>query len=270
MVTFAEALKKVRTEKGHKNARAFYDWLKDKGVSFNYSYYMRLEQGGLPSEKVVNELANALKSPWADKLILAYCKSLFPKHSYLFPEGATMSAGDGDDYSPEGSSLTSAQKELSVKQVVALASQEDVYHLFLLSTLARKPMEAKELEKWFSAKSLANAKKVLIGEGLLREGPEGIEATSIESRFPDAYNQELKDAYKKFDQWDDDFGSRFELDYLMNKALIRRASGRYLLLIRKQMELLAELVKTSDETDIRFNDSVLQMKLVLRQGKLPG
>jgi hypothetical protein len=60
------------------------------------------------------------------------------------------------------------------------------------------------------------------------------------------------------------------LDLLVNKMIIRRVSGRYLVIIRKQLEVLFELVKSSDETDIRFNDQVLQLKVALRQGKLPG
>jgi hypothetical protein len=112
--------------------------------------------------------------------------------------------------------------------------------------------------------------KQLSGAALVRVAEEGFEAVSIESRFPDAYNDELKAAYAKFDLWDEEFGARMGLDLLVNKMIIRRVSGRYLVIIRKQLEVLFELVKSSDETDIRFNDQVLQLKVALRQGKLPG
>jgi hypothetical protein len=268
MSEFAQELKAARAGLGHKTARSFFDWLKAKGVSFNYSYYMRLEQGALPSEKVTRELAAVLKGEWPDRLVLAHCRALFPKNTHLFspPAGSEASASPAKK-APGGSQ---GQKELSLKQVALLASSELNYHLFLLSTLARKPISEKELMQWFPAKALSVALKELGDAGLVQKVGGGFEAVSVESRFPEAYNKELKEAYAKFDLWDEAFGGRFGLDFLMNKMLIRRVSGRYLVIIRKQLDLLFELVKGSDELETRFNENVLQLRVVLRQGKLPG
>src|ERR1700739_3166415 len=96
MPPFAEELKRSRPNAGFKTASAFFDWLKTKGIGFNYSYYMRLEQGAPPSEKGVGELASTVKKDWAERLILAYCQSLFPRQAYLFTHvgGDEGPAGD--------------------------------------------------------------------------------------------------------------------------------------------------------------------------------
>jgi hypothetical protein len=265
MTSFSQELKAARASLGHKSARSFFDWLKEGGVSFNYSYYMRLEQGGLPSEKVAQELASVLKGEWNDRLILAYCRTLFPKNSYLFARAsAAQPAVAVESYEPTG------QKELTPKQVAVLASSEANYHLFLISTLARRPVQEGDLQKWFPAKTIQASLRQLEGAQIIRRVENGFEGATIEARFPEAYNKELKEAFQKFDHWDESFGGQFDLDFLMNKMLIRRVSGRYLLIIRRQMDLLLELLRSSDEVDTRYNDNVLQLKVVLRQGKLPG
>jgi len=207
-----------------------------------------------------------LKGEWNDRLILAYCRTLFPKNSYLFAArpAAAASPAPVEVYEPTG------QKELTPKQVAVLAAAEANYHLFLISTLARKPVQESELQKWFPLKTIQASVKQLEAAGIIRRVEEGFEGATIEARFPEAYNKELKEAFAKFDRWDESFGGQFDLDFLMNKMLIRRVSGRYLLIIRRQMDLLLELLRSSDEVDTRYNDNVLQLKVVLRQGKLPG
>lgn len=271
MGDFAELLKEARAEKGYRSARAFYQWLKECGISFNYSYYMQLEQGALPSEKVVGEIGSTLKGRWADKLTLAYCRSLFPKQAYLFKDDLKRMEKT-ELQAEQGSSISAPtpQKELTIKQISTLARSELHYHLFLLSTLARKPITIDEIKNIISQKGISNALKDLLDEGIIRQSKEGIEALSIEARFPEAYNEDLKDAYRKFDSWDETFGAAFGLELMLNKMLIRRVSFRYVSLIRKQLETLFDLVRTSDEVDVRFNDKVLQLKVVLRQGNLPG
>jgi hypothetical protein len=272
MGDFAQELKLAREALGHKSAKAFFLWLKKSGVSFNYSYYMRLEQGGLPSEGLVKELAQALKGEWEDRLVLAYCRALFPKKSYLFgannagPAKTAVPAARPDaDRAPK-----TGQKELTLKQVAALTQTETGYHIFLLSTLARKPIPIDELRQWFSVKALEAGLKSLISVELIRESPEGIEAIALEAKFPDAYNEELKASYEKFDKWDESFGAQLGLEAMINKMQIRRVSGRYINIIRKQLDVLFELVRSSDEMDARYNDKILQLKVVLRQGNLPG
>jgi hypothetical protein len=265
MPEFAEELKSARLAKGLKTAKEFFQWLKNRGISCNYSYYMRLEQGGLPSEKVVHEIAFAIKGDWQDRLILAYCRSLFPKNSYLFPAVEWSSHKSGAEVFAKKN-----QQELTLKQIAVIASSEIHYHLFLLLTLARKSISEKELGSKFSSKEVKQGIRRLIQENLVRETELGFEAISTEIRFPDAYNFELKEAYKKFDLWDETFGTQLAMDLLIDKLLIRRVSGRYLTIIQSQLENLFEVVKSSDELDLRFNDTVLQLKVLLRKGKLPG
>ncbi len=266
MQEFAEELKSARKAKGFSQAKAFFLWLESKGISFNYSYYMRLEQGGIPSEKVVTEISRALKGEWQDRLILAYCRALFPKNSYLFPKGEWSIAKAQKASVPTKSS----QQELTIKQIMVIAASELNYHLFLLSTLARRPILETELENWFSPKAIQASLRQLAQVNLLRITDPGFEAISSEMRFPEAYNNELKGAYKKFDQWDESFCVQLAMDLLINKMLIRRVSGRYLSIIQGQLESLFEIVKSSDEMDARFNDNVLQLKVMLRRGRLPG
>lgn len=268
MTRFAEELKRSRQAAGYKTASSFFEWLKMKGIGFNYSYYMRLEQGGIPSEKVVNELASSLKKDWGDRLILAYCQSLFPRQSYLFT-APTVAQEPEEEVSARDASGDS-QKELTPRQVAALAYNENTYHLFLLSTLARRAIRISEVEKWFSQKSLSASLKSLTDAGLVSLQKGAFEHTAVELRFPAAYNAELKEAYAKFDLWDESFGRKYGLEQLLNKMIVRRVSGRYLTLLRKQLDVLFELTKTSDEVDQRYNENVLQLKVSLRQGKLPG
>ncbi len=272
MTPFAEELKKCRLAAGHKSATSFFEWLKTKGIGFNYSYYMRLEKDGLPSEKVVSELASTMKKDAADRLILAYCRSLFPKQEYLFTGGGKAEIEVVEETAPRESASAAplGQKELTPRQVAALSSNEATYHLFLLSTLSRRTIKTAEVEKWFSLKTLNASMRLLSDAGLVLVGKGTFEHTAVELRFPDAYSQELKEAYAKFDLWDESFGRKCGLEQLINKMLVRRVSGRYLSLVRKQLEVLFELTKTSDEVDSRYNENVLQLKVSLRQGKLPG
>lgn len=273
MTPFAEELKKSRKAAGFKTASAFFEWLKTKGIGFNYSYYMRLEQGGLPSEKVVSELASSVKKDWADRLILAYCASLFPRQGYLFAGSAASAPSvPVDEPAPResGSASPQGQKELTPRQVAALVHNEATYHLFLLSTLARRAVRTSEVEEWYSTKTLNSSLKILSDAGLVSVVKGEFEHTAVEMRFPEAYNSELKEAYAKLDLWDESFGRKSGLEQLINKMIVRRVSGRYLALVRKQLDVLFELTKTSDEVDQRYNENVLQLKVSLRQGKLPG
>jgi hypothetical protein len=270
MASFAEELKKIRLSLGHRTARSFHAWLKDRGAGFNYSYYMRLEQGGLPSEKVVQEIASACRGPAADRLVLAYCRSLFPKNNYLFPEPAAVATAPKPDEEKLRGSTIQGQRELTLRQVASIALGEAHYHAFLLCTLARKPIQAAELTAVYPAKVLNPALAALVKENVLRKGEAGYEAVAPEARFPEAFNRELTAAYENFDAWDESFGARFGLEQILNKLLIRRVSGRYLAIIAKQLDTLFDIVKSSDETDQRHNDKVLQLKVLLRQGKLPG
>jgi hypothetical protein len=273
MNPFAEELLRVRKELEDKSARAFFARLKSQGITFNYSYYMRLEQGGLPSEKVVKEIAEALGGQ-GDSLILSYCRALFPKNAYLFAEAPSAMGRKKPKSmgapSVAASPVMGAQKELSPRQVAALAARSEAYHLFLLATLARRPLKREELARLFSLKSMEESLSALKEVELLKESEEGISALSVEAKFPEPYNKDLKLAFKQLDQWDESFGAEFQLESSINKMQIRRVSSRYLNLINKHIELIFDLVRSSDESDIRFNDQVVQFKVQLKRGNLPG
>lgn len=268
MSTFAAELKAIRAQLGFRSARGFFEELNAKGIGFNYSYYMRLEQGGLPSEKVVRAMAAILGPERGDRLVLAYCRSQFPKHGHLFPEPASSRPADsvGNPATPPAPT----QRELSLKQVAAIAAAEANYHLFLLATLARRPLGSEELKALFSSKALVGARRALIAAAVLRETAHGLEAAAVEARFPEAFSADLKATYARFDEWDISFGEKFPFEELYSKMFLKRVSGRYLLIIRKQLELLADLVRSADETDVRYNDQVLQFKVLIKQGRLPG
>lgn len=273
MESFSEKLREARQASGHRSATSFYNWLKIQGISFNYSYYKKLENGGLPSEKVVNELALVLQGDWADKLILAYCQSLFPSKAHLFTLApARPLESKIEDPGTKAASVvgSTGQKELSLKQIEILSSHKNHYHLFLLTTMARTPILPRELELWFKKNEAAAAVENLIGAGLILSDEAGISPTAVEAKFPEAYNEKLKQAYAKFDNWDEQFGEQFGLEFLFNKMLIRRISSRYLPVIKKQLEVLADLVRASDEIDKKYNDRVVQVKIMLRHGNLPG
>lgn len=264
---FSSQLINTRARLGHKTAKAFFLLMKKRGISFNYPYYMRLEQGErLPSEKVVNEIALALGREVGEALVLAYCQTIFPKFQNLFDSQDVQSipATMKNTYVPGG------QKELSPKQVATLRSQESNYHLFLLVTLSRKQIPLTELENFFSDRQLNSAVKALCESEIIQLGPHGVEALAVEARFPEAQDQFLKDAYAQFDKWDEKFGEAFGLERFINKMMIRRISGRYLGIIRKHLEVLFEMIKSSDETDLRHNDRVLKLRVTIEEGKLPG
>lgn len=270
MGSFSEELKKARLALGYKSARTFFTWLKSQGVSFNYSYYMQLEQSGLPSEKITNELALAIGGDWTQRLILAHCRELFPKHKFLFSNNTSDTKIEPSEIDTNNKYTPAAQKELTLKQVSVIATNEITYHLFLLATLARMPVKTAELQKWIPQKSIQTNLALLIKEDLVKKTEDGYQAKVIESKFPPAFNAELKEYYAKFDAWDESFGEKFSLETILNKMIIRRVSPRYLSIIRNQLETLFELVRSSDETDTKYNEKVLQLKVIFRHGQLPG
>ena len=269
MKSFAEQLKATRQLLGYKQARPFYNSLKDQGISFNYSYYMRLEQGKvLPSEKVVNEIAQGVGEKEAEALVQCYCRSLFPRFSYLFSHYEVEEAVS--PMKEPATAQATKQKELSEKQIACLAAHEIHYHLFLLFTLSRNPIRPEQLTDFVNKQELSKALANLEKQDFLRLTEKGYEAMAVESKFPEAHNKELKKAYALFDTWDISFGEKYGLESVLNKMLIRRVSFRYIGIIRKQLEVLFELVKSSDEMDTRYNEKVIQLRVQLRQGRLPG
>ncbi|NUM87814.1 MAG: hypothetical protein HUU37_01285 [Bdellovibrionales bacterium] len=263
-------LAETRKRMGYHTSRAFFDHLKKQGVSFNYSYYMRIErEGALPSAKVMREIASALPEKAGEALVLGYCREQFPEHGFLFPERAFSVEAEPPPAGAPADGQTK-QKELSLRQVATIVKSENHYYTFLLLSLARTPIRLAEIQEHFPARLVPPVLEDLLRERIILERGGSYSAVSVETRFPEAYNEELKRAYARMDEWDVDFGKRFQLEPFVNKMMIRRVSPRYLGIIRHQLEGLFDLVRSSDENDARFNESVIQLRVNLRKGRLPG
>lgn len=267
-------LAETRKRLGYSTSRAFFDHLKKQGVSFNYSYYMRIErEGALPSAKVVREIASALPEVEGEALVLGYCRDIFPEHSFLFPERGSSpqaSKDQAEDAAPVANTSHGKQSELSLRQVSTIVKSENHYYTFLLLSLARTPITLAQFQEHFPAKVVQPVLDDLLKERIITESKSMYSAVSVETRFPEAYNDELKRAYARMDEWDVDFGKHFQLEQFVNKMMIRRVSPRYLGIIQHQLEGLFDLVRASDENDSRFNESVIQLRVNLRKGRLPG
>lgn len=267
MADFAQTLRQARLDLGYKAAKSFYAALDEHKVSFNYSYYMRIEQGKtLPSAKVVQEIASFLGGMAADTLIRSYCRSLFPKFPHIF-QGVDESRIKIDEKSTE---VSIKQKEMTEKDIAVLIKSRSHYYMFVLITLARREMTYSELNEYFKADELEKVIQDLLKEQLLLRSETGVRSVSIESKFPKAESQSIKKAYAQMDEWDQEFGQQFQLETLVDKFFLRRISLRYITVIEKQLDALFELVKSSNEIDHRYNDQVMQLKVSLKTGRLPG
>ena len=136
-----------------------------------------------------------------------------------------------------------------------------------MMTLARRPLEQKDLENF---KSFKKAIIALKAENILIQSGETIQAASTEFAFPKAETTALIKYYETFDLWDKEFEKKFSLETLVNKMMIRRISPRYLGLIQKQIEVLVDILRISDESDIRHNNQVIQLQINLCKGEIPG
>ena len=265
MSTLGESLVRIRLELGHRTSKSFFKYLESRSLECNYQYYVKIEKNIVsPSSNVVNQIAKALDTSMAEELIKAFCSDQFKSFSYLFtPESITPVKNQTQKISEP----LQGQKKLTEKQVHTLAQNKDNYHLFLMMTLARRPLTNSDLE---SFKNFKKAIVALKNEGILLQDEKTITATSSEFTFPKAETETLQSHYALFDQWDKDFEEKFSLENIMNKMMIRRISPRYLSLIQKQIEVLQDAVRISDESDIRHNNQVIQLQIRLSKGGIPG
>lgn len=271
---FAHTLRLLRKRAGHEKARSFHAELQEKGVEINYAYYMKMESGQvIPSHKVVEEISRSLPDDQAATLILSYCRTLFPREKHLFPSpDSTASLAEESERETSGPPVTQGQgRELTRRQVNILARSKTHYHLFLIATLARKPLEMNEIRKIFPAKFLQVALQDLEQSKILRLLPDGLKTTSSEHQFPSERDfPELKPLYRQFDEWDETFAEDFDFTARMDKRLIRRISPRYLNVIEKSLDMVLSLVRASDELEDKYNEDLIQIRLSLRSGRLPG
>lgn len=270
---FANTLRLLRKRAGHEKARGFHSYLTDQGVEINYAYYMKMESGQvLPSHKIVEQISRTMADEDSAALILSYCRAQFPKSKHLFP--APENTPSLKESKREVLSPAPAQgigRELNRRQVHVLARSKTHYHLFLTATLARKPLPLEELKKVFNWKNLQGAITELEAGKILRVLPEGLKTFATEHQFPSSTDfPELKPLYRQFDEWDESFAEDFEFANRLDKMLIRRISPRYLNVIEKSLDMVLSLVRASDELEDKHNEDLIQIRLSLKSGRLPG
>jgi hypothetical protein len=253
---------------GHKTAKSFYNYLEKRNLECNYQYYVKIEKNIVtPSSHLINQIAKSLPMADAEILVQSYCQMQFEQFKYLFNHKNSENIIETNLKPIKKSKVLQGQKELTEAQVAVLALKKENYHLFLLITLARRSLTKKEITEYLN---LSRGLKVLLEQKIILFQNETYSSASNEFLFPKAHNDNLKKHYELFDKWDSEFENNFELKKIVNKMMIRRISPRYLSLIQKQIELLMELIRTSDETDVEINDQVIQLQMNLSCGKIPG
>lgn len=262
-------IKDIRLRLGYSSAKTFFKHLQTRGVECNYPYYMKIEGGdAFPSSALVNQIAKALPAADSVTLVKAFCADQFADFKYLFEIDPPMK--DDDALEPFKELAPQGRHELSMRQVSVIAKSMAHYHIFLLCTLARRALKTAELQEYFSKKVLSTCLQDFLDEGIIVQTSEGYQAFSTDVMFPQEKTEALLNYYKSFDEWDNKFGEQFELTEVIGKMQIRRISFRYLGLIQKQLELLFETIRSSDETDLRHNSQVIQLQVNLKKGTIPG
>lgn len=270
---FAGTLKKIRMNRGHQKARSFHLELQERGVECNYAYYMKMEAGQvLPSNKVIEQISETLPPEDSSDLILSYCRALFPGNQHLFPAPQAHPPTQKDDVEPEIQAESKGQgRELTRRQVHILARSKAHYHLFLIATLARRSLMMDELKQIFNNRALQATITDLEMSKILRVQDDGIKTFITEHKFPSSQDfPDLKPLYRQFDEWDDSFAEDFEFSSIVDKMLVRRISPRYLGVIEKSLDTILSLVRASDELENKHNEELIQIRLSLKSGRLPG
>ncbi|MFP5457177.1 MAG: hypothetical protein ACLGG7_00455 [Bacteriovoracia bacterium] len=263
MGKLSDKLKEIQVLKGHHSAKSFYQTLANSGLECNYPYFMRILQGTLlPSSEIVHQIAKITKTHLGEEVIKAFCQDQFPDFDHLFPVTETKAP------QKQKSALVLDRKSLTVRQVHIIGKSVVHYHVFVLLTLARTPIEVRELSQLLKEKNLeAVMTELEEGQILVREG------TAILAAFPDVTfpkDSGLGPLYQKMDEWDVSFGDRFNLETVIKRMQIRRISWRYLNLIEAQLNLALEMIRSADELDTKHNDHIIHLQLTLKQGKVPG
>lgn len=270
---FARRLKEIRQIEGYSSARAFFGALQKRvGVSFNYSYYMRVEKGAvLPSPKVLREITPALKAEQAAQLVLVYCQEMFPAQAGLFAEKISQVSLPPAPAAKKNPARPTAPRglELSLRQVQALARSDSHYYLFLICTLSRNPFSVEEISNFFGSGDLTAPLEQLEIEKIIYLSEGKIRAISDEMRFP-AKTAELAPLYEKFTAWDRAFPEKFAFTKAGSKFMIRRTTSAGKQLILRHHELLIELLRNSDDARTELLDEVMFFSFSLHTGKMPG
>lgn len=270
-MNFAETLREIRKAQGHEKARGFHHELAKKGVECNYAYYMKMEAGQvLPSAKIIEQISETLSDEFAKELILSYCRTLFPRYSHFFPLTDTVNVREKE--APRIDISQAPGRELTRRQVAVLGHSKAHYHVFLVSTIARRPLQMSELKAIFpNQKSLPDVVAELEAAQIVRVNREGVKAIASEHKFPSEKEfPELKPTYRQFDEWDETFAEDMNFSEHQNKMIIRRISPRYLDVIEDSLNNILKIIRAADELDTKYNESLIQVRLSLKSGKIPG
>lgn len=271
-------LREIRERMGFSSARSFFSFLQKKALlGFNYPYYMKIEgEQVIPSAKVVNQLAALLPEAYGDELVASYCKILFPGRARLFQSSEPSSVPTPPRPLKKMSSKKTGdpgfhQVELNERQVSVLAADERNYFLFLVVTLARMPLTPEILDKQFRFNEIASATEALISAKLIARDEHGRLSPSYpEFRFPEPSSKSLKQLFVTLDQYDARRTQFFKMAKVKRGQFFRRISPKYLQLLEMNLELLFQMLRLADETDVVNNTHVVALSLSLHEAKLPG
>lgn len=281
MNQLAKTLKEIRLELGYKSAHSFYAFLESRlKLNFNYPYYARIEaSGALPSEQVVQVLSQAVGPEAGDRVVLAYCETLFPKQNYLFKSAliprrvSPLAPHPAIEAKHEGRKRKTAaskrQVTLEPKQISALSRTKVHYFIFLILTLSRSAIRLSEIKKIFAGTSIRTPVQDLVDAKIAWLDDRSISAIDTDVRFPSATGT-LKRSYEQLDLWDREFGRAMRFKSLHRRMVLRRISPRYVHLIEQFCEVLGGLVSASEDNDPIYNDEVLSLRISVSTGRLPG
>lgn len=260
----------LRSELGFSSRKSFHADLQKRGLDCNYPTFVKIENGDfMPSPQLISQMAKALPENWSEELVKTYARTQFPDYGYLFPSErpARTTASPPPAHSPTGGSA----RELTKRQVAILARSASHYHLFLLLTMARRRLTRKEVERKFKRTAFDKILDDFQDGRLLIENEQHLQLRTTEWKFPpSSEDTALAKMYRQFDEWDLQFGEQFGFETLLQKMMIRRISPRYLSLIQRQLEVCLDLVRTSDELESKHNESLVQVRVQLKSGVLPG
>lgn len=274
-MNFSETLREIRKKLGFDKARGFHAELAESGVECNYAYYMKMEAGQvIPSAKIVEQISLFLSEELARELLLSYCRTLFPRYPHFFPshESVSPKTKERETVKSPASLSEVPGRELTRRQIAVLGRSKVHYHIFLLATIARRPLQFSEIRDLFpNLKPLQEIIQDLVSANIIRSTKEGVNTYANEHAFPTEKEfPELKPTYRQFDEWDEVFAEDMNFQSHLNKMLIRRISPRYLGVIEDSLDMVIKFIRAADEMDTKYNDSLVQVRLSLKSGKLPG
>jgi hypothetical protein len=265
-------LVQIREKLNFKSARQFYLWLEQHAnLDFNYSYYVKIESGKvIPSEKVIQTIAQLLVEEDARRLVIEFCKNLFPNFAYFFTTGGVSESVKMPAIPGKEQPLLRKLKYLTLKQVSIISKSKFHYFLFMVITLARKPIGFSETQKLLHAPQFDQIVADLMEGKIIRRDGENLFSMSKELHFPSETEANMKMVYRQLDEWDREFSAHFNFEPVVQRFLLRRVSPRFIPLLEKQTRVLIESVQMAEELDHNFNTDIVQFNVSFTKGQVAG